>query len=377
MQVDKTYDIFDKLVPGQPFLAPEPIPQIKSASAVVVYGAGFNGIDALKKLRAASIEPMAFCDANASIYGIDILGIPVISLEKLGSMPKDTAIVLTPLYFCVEIEKNLIDLGFNNIFLHPNIIDAYHAINSYRNNLEHKQSIAKDCKSKIEFVRERLEDEKSKMVFDSIMRLWLYGDFEPGMALAQNETYYPAGIIELNNDEVFVDCGAYIGDSITEFVSKTNKNFKAIYAFEADELNFEMAKRNISIEKIPNAHLHNTGVWEGRDTLKFQTLNTHGSHISNSGAGQIEVDSLDNILKEREFPVTFIKMDIEGAELEALRGAHEIIARDRPKLAICVYHKFGDLWEIPHFILTTFPGYKLYLRQNAIFFEFVCFAIPG
>jgi hypothetical protein len=68
-------------------------------------------------------------------------------------------------------------------------------------------------------------------------------------------------------------------------------------------------------------------------------------------------------------------MDIEGAELDALRGAEGIIERDHPRLAISVYHKPEDIWEIPHYILRRHPGYKLYLRQHAVFTETVCYGI--
>ncbi len=83
------------------------------------------------------------------------------------------------------------------------------------------------------------------------------------------------------------------------------------------------------------------------------------------GNSTIEVDQLDAVLPEGE-PATFIKMDLEGAEYHALEGAKQTIQRYRPKLAISVYHKPEDIWEIPGVILNIHPGYKLYLRHYSI-----------
>ena len=89
---------------------------------------------------------------------------------------------------------------------------------------------------------------------------------------------------------------------------------------------------------------------------------------------EIEVRKLDDMLRDRK--VTFLKMDIEGSELAALRGAERIIREQRPKLAICVYHKPEDMWEIPGFILNCHPDYKLYLRHYSISYtETVLYAV--
>ena len=85
---------------------------------------------------------------------------------------------------------------------------------------------------------------------------------------------------------------------------------------------------------------------------------------------------LDSLLRHEK--VSFIKMDIEGSELEALKGAQTIIKEQRPKMAICVYHKIEDLWKIPLFLHKINPEYKIYIRHHAKFWvsETVCYAIP-
>jgi hypothetical protein len=86
--------------------------------------------------------------------------------------------------------------------------------------------------------------------------------------------------------------------------------------------------------------------------------------------------SLDDFLSEKEQrEITYIKLDIEGAELEALKGMKKIIATCKPKLAICIYHKPTDLWTIPLFIRSLNPSYKLYIRQHDRVHETVCYAL--
>lgn len=108
------------------------------------------------------------------------------------------------------------------------------------------------------------------------------------------------------------------------------------------------------------------GMWSEKKELYFQAHGTAGSKITNeisTNTIRIQANSIDNICAEDK--VTFIKMDIEGSELEALKGAATVIKRDKPRLAICVYHRPEDLYEIPFWIKETVPEYKLYLRHHS------------
>lgn len=86
-----------------------------------------------------------------------------------------------------------------------------------------------------------------------------------------------------------------------------------------------------------------------------------GGNINKDGEEYIEVDSIDNLLSD--IPVTFIKMDIEGAEMEALKGAEKVIRVYKPKLAVCIYHRYEDLYEIPMYIKSLVPEYRLFVRH--------------
>lgn len=98
--------------------------------------------------------------------------------------------------------------------------------------------------------------------------------------------------------------------------------------------------------------------------LTFDSSSDGASHISDEGDSSIEVMSIDEAINGKE-KVTLIKMDVEGAELESLKGAKNTILKDKPKLAICIYHKAQDMIDLPVYIKSLVPEYKLYIRHHS------------
>ena len=175
----------------------------------------------------------------------------------------------------------------------------------------------------------------------------------------------------LGDNEVFIDGGAYIGDSAEQFIEKyENKGKYHIHSFEPDKDNFVKASSKLSTNL--NVTIVQKGLWSSETELIFlqNARNTAGSSLIYSSDATHEyfvpVTSLDSYFKnkyESEWP-TFIKMDIEGAEREALLGSSEIIKRRKPKLAICAYHKPEDIYELPQTILSIRDDYRFALRQH-------------
>lgn len=102
------------------------------------------------------------------------------------------------------------------------------------------------------------------------------------------------------------------------------------------------------------------GLWDKKATLRFVAISNGSSKVAEDGVQQIDVVSLDDVVHDK---VTFIKLDVEGSEYKALLGASKIIQNDKPKLAISVYHKPEDIWELPAFISSLNPEYSFYLRH--------------
>lgn len=182
----------------------------------------------------------------------------------------------------------------------------------------------------------------------------------------------------LNKNSVFVDCGAYDGDTIRNFIECSNGEYKKIWGVEADPLNFDKLKNFVERSNYKDVKIFNCGVWNEKGILSFDGGKSTSSSISEEGSGEtsIAVDTIDNLLSGA--PVTFIKMDIEGSELKALQGAQESIKKYKPVLAICVYHKAEDLITIPQFIKSLNADYKFYLRKHTFVLptELVLYALP-
>ena len=180
--------------------------------------------------------------------------------------------------------------------------------------------------------------------------------------------------MNLSEHEVFVDCGAYNGDTVMKFIKNAGK-YKYIYAFEPSPLQYELTEMCLAFAKVSDIEVYNFGLWDKEDKLKFKINSPADGGLSDDGDIIVPVTSLDSTLYDKAHHPTIIKMDIEGAELKALQGAHRVIERDRPKLAISIYHEPDDPWVIPHWIKSNFPDYKIYMRQHQNINETVCYAI--
>lgn len=190
------------------------------------------------------------------------------------------------------------------------------------------------------------------------------------------DQYFDLEYLKVDNDkEIFLDVGCYDGNSSINFKKWCGEHEYFIYAFEPDSRCIETCILNLNNQKI-NYKLIPKGVWSDEMQISFFYSDYGDSCICREcGSVGIPVISLDKELQDER--VTFIKMDIEGAELQALIGAKKIIRKNKPKLAISVYHKKEDIFEIPQVILEYYSGYTLYLRHYSIDSnETVLYAIP-
>jgi FkbM family methyltransferase len=207
-------------------------------------------------------------------------------------------------------------------------------------------------------------------------------DYDVQMAPAPiGELYFPQ-FITRREDEHFVDCGAADGDTIRSFMEKWPQ-FSSITAFEPDPANYTDACMKISDSRVT---IVRAAVSDNAGTLQFIAAGDYSSHFADytsrdDKGGKIEVvrtAKLDDFLgTPNDTPPTYIKMDIEGAELEALWGARKILRDHAPVLAICAYHTSDHIWQIPLLIHAMNPEYKLYFRRYGEgAFELVWYGVP-
>ena len=222
-----------------------------------------------------------------------------------------------------------------------------------------------------------LNDEFSKKIFVGIInsKLTLDNKYLSGINSKAHMQYFEKNLIHLMSDEVFVDCGSFDGDTLKIFSDVSKGNYKKYIAIEADPDNFKKLKINVSNNNYSNVQIYNLACWDKKEILYFQSNLTAG-HVISCGEVEIEADTLDNILSEEK--ITFIKMDIEGAEENALIGAKKIICEQTPLLAICLYHDLKDFYKIPLLIKSYNENYTFYIRHytELVDQETVCYAIP-
>jgi FkbM family methyltransferase len=191
------------------------------------------------------------------------------------------------------------------------------------------------------------------------------------------ETYFPDDVIRASANEVFVDCGAFTGDTIEAFMTVRGGRFESIVAVEPDVVNCRELRTRIddwSRYGIGPIRLETVAAGARRGMLRFETTGTAGSSVG-SGVDTVEVVPLDEILAGDE--ATYIKLDVEGAEHDALLGASGTIRAHMPVLAVCLYHKPADLWNLPLLIRSLGPEYRMYLRRYSDErWESVCYAVP-
>lgn len=283
----------------------------------ILFGAGYEGKLTKKILESTGRNVVAWSDNNIDIWNKNIEGIPVLTPTELMTKHKNCAIIITSNKAALEIYRQLLGL----------------------------------------------EIERKRIFISQKNRL---------LAFCGNQ-YFDVFKTGDGIKEKFVDGGGFNIETSLEFVKWCNGNYSEIFIFEPDSYCFDKCKKLINEIPLRNITIYNNGLWSKTDELSFWINSKGSSRIDCKGSHKIKVVSIDEVLQDTE--VTFIKLDIEGSELEALKGAKETIKKYRPKLAICIYHKIEDLWEIPKYILDLVPDYKLYVRHYTTYlYETVIYA---
>lgn len=231
---------------------------------------------------------------------------------------------------------------------------------------------------KLQWMFQRLKDEKSRKTLAAFLNQKISMDYRYLKETKSDCQYFDEDIISLSEHEVFVDCGAYDGDSAMAFLEALKrrgvKSYNAIISFEPDKGNYQKLRDR----RLKSHTCICKGVSDAVGTVYFSEKGTSGkiADKTNVEGTPIELDTIDHAIQGQ--PATLIKMDIEGEELAALQGARDTIKRWKPKLAVCIYHKKEDLWEIAEYIHQLNPEYKLYMRNyEDTVTELVLYAVVG
>ncbi len=366
-----------------------------SEKPFVLYGAGAEGVEFAKTLKYCDCLPVCFCDGHKT--GIEPkTGIKIISPSDLLGEYKNVNIIISSSMYRESIEADLKKLGIASERVLPKDLLLLLLLLRIKPFFESNSSvyppeyIKDNCffnmaytvdgiinsdnpcfAEKYEYTFDMLADDKSKKVFlDYLKFCLLTTPIHPDSIKSQ----YFDPVMNYTDNEVFVDCGAYTGDTALLFIDKVSGRYNHYYAFEPDAENRKKAESFLAdkerITIIPK------GLWNCEKTLFFNSGNASSSAVAEDGDVSVEVTSIDEYFSDKEHVPTTIKMDIEGSELEALKGAVNTIRNNKPKLAICIYHKGEDLYKIPQFIQSCRDDYKFYIRHYTdIYTELVLYAI--
>jgi FkbM family methyltransferase len=206
-----------------------------------------------------------------------------------------------------------------------------------------------------------LADDESRRVYLNIIQFKISGCLHYLDAVTTESGAVYRQILRPTRNESFVDLGAYNGDTIRELLEYTNQKYYTIHAVEPDKKNFKKLVRYVETQEMKNVSLFQCAAWCKDGELPFSSKSGRQSVLSPAG-DSITARSVDSLLGGQ--PVTLLKMDVEGFEREALWGASKTIHHYAPKLAVAMYHRNEDIFELPLLVKKLNPDYQLYVRHK-------------
>lgn len=238
-------------------------------------------------------------------------------------------------------------------------------------------NIYSGCVVEIQEFRNSLSDQGSKNLLDSILKYRQYGELEDlSQPRPLSEQYLARDLGTPPQELMIIDLGACQGENLKAFLD-SGCQFTGGYLLEPDGKNLQILSKQLIELGITTLSTHKLGAWKETTTLNFDASGNTGASLKSGGSHTVDVVALDGFVSS-DFVPNFVKMDIEGAEMEALEGMVGLIQRHRPHLAISIYHKPSDLWELGNFITRNFPEeYDFYLRvYGHQTFDTLLYAIP-
>jgi FkbM family methyltransferase len=342
--------------------------------AIAIVGAAPEGQRLARICAARGIKIAAIADDDSDKAGSVIAGAAVRPVQELKDLPKSTPVVIAS-HRVLRVTEVLRSLGFETVVpfamlqvLAPDIFPPHMFYDDLLDDLwTHR--------AKYQALRERLADDHSRLVLDAV--IGFRRTLDPALlapVVSEHDLYAPERLFAFGDDEVYVDGGSFDGDTIRSFIARVHGRFADIYAFEPDPVTY--AKLTANFRDEPRVHPFHAGLHSHGGTLRFRDDASRGAIFAADGEIEMPVTTIDDVLGDKR--LTYVKMNIEGAEIDALKGGRNAIQKWTPRLALSVYHRASDLWRIPQLVLELDPDYQLYLRQHdGGIIETVLYALPS
>ena len=317
---------------------------------VLIYGTG-NGADKIiDELNRLNVPIAGIFASDGFVRSRTFRGFPVISYSQAKEQYGDFLTLISFGSQRPEVLENFKRIAQER--------ETYSVdVPVYGDNIFNREFYEKH-KDEIDCVRSMFSDEKSRQVYENIISFKLTGEMHylTECETSRDEAY--ESILHLCDNEIYLDLGAFNGDTVNEFLSHVT-SYRKIYAAEPDRKNFAKLQKNT--QHLENISLLNVCIYDSDGEIQFSSDGGRNGKADEKG---IYVDSMtvDSIIGENE--VTYIKFDVEGLEKEALCGSEETIKRCKPKMLISCYHRSEDIFTLPLLVKSIRNDYKVFIRHN-------------
>lgn len=345
---------------------------------IALFGAGNTGREVVKRLRRAGVEPVAFIDDTPAKQGTTIEGLRVFgrrqAAESLKPATTVLATVLNPKLTFVKAQTLLAETGLRAesfmllSWLFPDEFSGLCNVMPPEAILREKNSIL-ECGA-------LWADAISRETFATQIAWRMSLDFSQLPAPRLDDIYFPRDLeIKLAPDVMFVDAGAYDGDTLEQFLKHTGGHFGRAVCIEPDPENFARLEQNIKVQGIGDrVTALNCGLGAKVGTSSFNATADMSAAFDAGGNFSMSVMRLADVMPDGQ--PTYAKFDIEGAEWDALNGSAEHVTRNNPKLAVSVYHAPEDLWRLPLLMARLLPTRHIHLRAHGVDgTDVICYAM--
>lgn len=325
---------------------------------IYLFGAGVYAYVLKRYLEACDVQLAGVAVDAGYVTADDFMGLPVLSLDTLAAV-RDEVILLVGVTQHQAVCARLKEAGFRRVF--P--VDVPDYLNIPEPFMT--AGFVEDNANALFAAWECLDDEKSRATFIASLQTKLHEDLsfvEP--LIEPDHIYFSQGGLGLGGNEVLLDVGGYNGDTLTDFHRQTNGNYRAIISLEPSPENFAALEHTAAALGPQRIFPVPIGAWNAAETLGFAPKQGHiDNQVSAHGADRIQVDRIDNIVHGQLPAITIMKLDINGAEYEALEGSARVIREMRPRIVVRL-HKAENYFRIPLLLKKIAPDIKLKVRQR-------------
>lgn len=322
---------------------------------VVLYGMGDGAVKIMEVCKDYGIPIRGIFASDEFVRGHSFMGYPV---ERLSQLEERLGEFIVLLAFGVDYDEmiqRIFDIAQRHELYAPDVPVFGGGLFTHAYYLQHQKDF--------DGVYERLADAESRRIFANMVNYKISGKlcYLADTMGSREEDF--GSILQFGEGERYLDLGAYDGDTVLEF-TRHAPQYRSIIALEPDTKNYKKLLAAVERAGLQNVTCHNLGSYSHAATLTFANLAGRNSALAQEGKKlrEVQVTAVDTLLQGAQ--VTYIKMDVEGAEEETLRGCRETLQKWRPKLSVAAYHRNSDLFLLPQLIWQLQPDYRLYLRRH-------------